>query len=92
MSGKSYDGLDSLPGVDTEDNKAMYDSQDGLVGSMGLADNSINAEEGVCAKCNKPRPPLEISEVDNGLWVGCDTCESWYHTVCVQDKLTKLGL
>ena len=31
------EGMDQLPGVDIEENKAMYDSQD-VMGSMGLAE------------------------------------------------------
>ena len=46
MSGKMSGGMDSLPGVDIEENKAMYDSQDVI--TMGLADNAMNGEDGVC--------------------------------------------
>lgn len=82
MSGKMSDGMDQLPGADIEENKAMYDSQD-VMSSMGLADNTINGEDGVCGKCNQPRPPQEIAKDFDGLWVGCDRCDAWYHAVCV---------
>ena len=77
------EGMDQLPGVDIEENKAMYDSQD-VMGSMGLADNAINGEDGVCAKCSQPRPPLDIAKEFDGMWVGCDRCDNWFHAVCVQ--------
>ena len=87
-------GMDSLPGVDIEENKAMYDGQD--VMTMGLADNAMNGEDGVCQKCNSHRPPPEVAKdfdtLTVAMWVGCDKCESWFHAVCVHDKLAKMGI
>ena len=44
------EGISGLGGHD-EENKAMFDGQQSLVGSIGLADNAINIEEGICQKC-----------------------------------------
>lgn len=95
MSGKfgTSDGLDALTGGMNPDEEAKGMLVDPLAGSMGLADNGMNADEGVCKKCNKPRPPPdELSNDDNLVWVGCDKCPSWFHSVCIVDKLRDMGL
>ena len=38
----------------------MYEGQEGIMGSLGIADNAISADE-ICKKCNKPSPPNEVS-------------------------------
>lgn len=52
ISGSLGEAMEGITNVQTEEeNKAMFESQDGLMGSIGLADNAINVEEGVCSKC-----------------------------------------
>lgn len=53
----------------------------------------MNTDE-ICKKCNKPSPPNEVSipANENVDWLQCERCYSWYHAVCVQDKLLKIGI
>ena len=70
----------------------MFDGQDLLMGSIGLADSAINGEDGVCKKCGKPRPPQELSTETDLLWLECEVCKFWVHAVCVQDILQEQGI
>ncbi len=91
ISGKLGESMSGITGVQSEEeNKAMFESQDGLMGSIGLADNAIANEEGICSKCQKPRPPEELPSADENLaWICCDRCETWFHALCVKDILAK---
>ncbi len=52
ISGKLGDLMSGVTRVQSdEENKAMFESKDGLLGSIGLADNTIANEEGICSKC-----------------------------------------
>ena len=87
IGGKFNENLDGTARSDAdEENKAMYgDGHEGLMGSIGLTDNGLNADDTSCKKCNKPIPPNELTMPanENVDWLCCERCQNWYHAVCV---------
>mmetsp|Transcript_19746 Transcript_19746/g.24375 ORF Transcript_19746/g.24375 Transcript_19746/m.24375 type:complete len:92 (-) Transcript_19746:167-442(-) len=86
IGGKFSESLDGTPRADAdEENKAMYEGHEGLMGSIGLTDNAINADEALCKKCSKQSPPNELPTPTNETveWLLCERCQSWFHAVCV---------
>jgi hypothetical protein len=53
---------------------------------MDHIDNNteINQEK-VCHACRLDDPPLNDGQlgVETVLWIGCETCSRWFHTLCV---------
>ena len=93
LSGKFSNISESIPGVDDEENKAMYEGPEGLASQISLADGGLNGEiDSICARCSNPRPPIEAAEADKDVWLQCESCEKWSHAVCVQDLLQKKGI
>ncbi len=47
-------------------------------------DTETNHEE-VCHACRLDEPPPNDGElaIETVLWIGCETCSRWFHTLCV---------
>lgn len=62
-----------------EENKSMHEVQ------------GATEDQEYCHACQQARPQLLLPN-DYVTWIMCESCEKWYHVICMKDKLLNMGI